>query len=127
MEILVESLKRVIEKQRAQIDDLEKENVKLLNLQAKRDTKKSVARTEDASGFGADREFEFKEQERTIKKLIEANKHIREDLQRECDRYTILEARYKEVLYQLSNVTIENQRNEELAFGLSTGTNFDRY
>jgi hypothetical protein len=48
-------------------------------------------------------------------------------LQKETDRYTILEARYKEVLYRLSSVSLENQRNEELAFGLSTGSKFERF
>ena len=73
------------------------------------------------------KEINLDERERTIKKLIEANKQLREDFSREVDRYTILETKYKEVLYKFTSVAKENQRNEEMVFGMATGTNITRY
>jgi hypothetical protein len=65
--------------------------------------------------------------ERTIKKLIEANKQLREDLIREADRYVLLESRYRDVLVRYGIAAKDVQRNEELVFGLTTGVSMDKY
>lgn len=67
------------------------------------------------------------ERERTIKKLIDANKQLRSDLAREIDRYTLLEDKYKQIVVRLNEVSKENARNEELVFGMSTGGNMSKY
>ena len=46
------------------------------------------------------KEVNLDERERTIKKLIDANKQLRADLVKEIDRYTLLEQKYKDVLIQ---------------------------
>jgi hypothetical protein len=63
----------------------------------------------------------------TIKKLIGANKQLREDLGREGDRYALLEGRYKETLMKYTSVAKENAKKEELLFGMTTGGNINRY
>lgn len=63
----------------------------------------------------------------TIKKLIGANKQLRDDLGREADRFALLENRYKEVLMKYSTVAKENAKNEDIVFGMSTGGNINRY
>lgn len=73
------------------------------------------------------KEVNLDERERTIKKLIEANKQLREDLIREVDRYTLLEGKYKEMLSKYASVTQENAKNRDLVFGMATGGNMDRY
>ena len=52
---------------------------------------------------------------------------MREDFSREVDRYTILEAKYKEVLYRFTTVAKENAKNEEIVFGMTTGSNIARF
>jgi hypothetical protein len=44
------------------------------------------------------KEVNLDERERTIKKLIEANKQLIANLKKETDRYTLLEEKYKDVL-----------------------------
>lgn len=44
------------------------------------------------------------EQKRTIKKLIDANKQLRTDLEKEVDRYTALENKYREVLRKVDKL-----------------------
>jgi hypothetical protein len=46
------------------------------------------------------KEVNLDERERTIKKLIDANKQLRADLVKEIDRYTLLEQKYKDLLIQ---------------------------
>jgi hypothetical protein len=62
------------------------------------------------------KEVNLDERERTIKKLIEANKQLRADLVKEIDRYTLLEEKYKDVLIQYQDLQKLNMRNESLAF-----------
>jgi hypothetical protein len=62
------------------------------------------------------KEVNLDERERTIKKLIEANKQLRADLVKEIDRYTLLEEKYKDVLIQYQDLQKSNMRNESLAF-----------
>jgi hypothetical protein len=52
---------------------------------------------------------------------------LREDLTREVDRYIIIEDKYSDVLLQLEMVKRSNKKNEELVFGMSTGSNMSRY
>lgn len=73
------------------------------------------------------KEVNLEERERTIKKLISANKTLREDYQRETERYHLLEDKYKDVLVQFNMVSKENTRNEQLVFGMSTGGNIGNY
>jgi len=73
------------------------------------------------------KEINLDERERTIKKLIQANKELREDLGRELDRYALLEGKYRDVLVKHSTVARENAKNEELVFGMTTGGNMSRY
>ena len=73
------------------------------------------------------KEINLDEREKTIKKLIDANKQLREDMCREGDRYFILEGKYKEVLVKLQQVQRDNKKNEDLVFGMTTGGNMKRY
>ena len=66
-------------------------------------------------------------QKQTIKKLIDANKQLRFDLERETDRYTLLENKYRDVLARFNSLDKENARNEEMIFGMTTGTNIRRH
>jgi DNA repair exonuclease SbcCD ATPase subunit len=67
------------------------------------------------------------EKEKTIKKLIEANKHLRDDLKREAERYSIIEDKYKELLYKFNQLGKENAKNKKMVFQMTTGANIDSY
>lgn len=44
----------------------------------------------------------IEEQERTMKKLIFANKQLREDLSREIERYNLLEDKFRDLLVKFN-------------------------
>lgn len=73
------------------------------------------------------KEIDLDEKAWTIKRLTKANEELREDLYRETDRYALLESKYKDVLLGYQSATKENQKNEELVFGMTTGGNMSRY
>mmetsp|Transcript_24353 Transcript_24353/g.37702 ORF Transcript_24353/g.37702 Transcript_24353/m.37702 type:complete len:174 (+) Transcript_24353:7907-8428(+) len=131
LEMLVESLKRAIEKLRTENEVLKKENAKTAGQSGKVSSEKAlrqkISNLEQLVHSYEMKEINLDERERTIKKLIEANKQLREDFAREIDRYTILEAKYKEVLYHYTTVAKENQKNEELVFGMTTGGSMARF
>ena len=51
------------------------------------------------------------ESKKTIQKLIDANKQLRFDLEREADRYTLLENKYRDVLARFNSLDKENSKN----------------
>jgi predicted nuclease with TOPRIM domain len=73
------------------------------------------------------KEINLDEKDNTIKKLIQANKQLREDLGREVDRYILLEDKFNEVLIKYETISKSNAKNEELIFGMTTGGSMSRY
>ena len=61
------------------------------------------------------------EQETTIKKLIFANRQLREDMTREIERYNLLESKFRDLLVKYNVVTKENTKNKGLIFNMQTG------
>jgi hypothetical protein len=62
------------------------------------------------------REVNVGEQDSTIKKLIFANKQLRDDMTREIERYNLLEAKYRDLLVKNNVLTRENDSNKEFVF-----------
>lgn len=56
-------------------------------------------------------EVNMDEQERTMKKLIFANKQLREDLSREIERYNLLEEKFRDLLVKFNLAQKENEKN----------------
>ena len=73
------------------------------------------------------KEVNMDEQERTMKKLIFANKQLREDLSREIERYNLLEEKFRDLLVKYNLAHKENEKNQKLVFTLGTGANLPRY
>lgn len=57
------------------------------------------------------KEVNMDEQERTMKKLIFANKQLREDLSREIERYNLLEEKFRDLLVKYNLTQKENEKN----------------
>lgn len=131
LEMLVESLKRVIEKQKIECEALRRESSKGAGQKDKVVSEKALRQKinnlEQLVHSHEMKEVNVDEKDRTIKKLIEANKQLREDLTREVDRYTLIEGKYRDMLSKYNIVAKENAKNEELVFGMSTGGNMHRY
>ena len=131
LEMLVESLKRVIDKLKTENEALKKENSRTAGQKDKVASEKALRQKinnlEQLVHSLEMKEVNLDERESTIKKLIQANKQLREDLEREVDRYILLEDKHRECLMKYEAVTKSNQRNEDLIFGLSTGGNMGRY
>jgi hypothetical protein len=62
------------------------------------------------------RDVNVGEQDSTIKKLIFANKQLRDDMTREIERYNLLEAKYRDLLVKNNLLTRENDSNKEFVF-----------
>ena len=59
--------------------------------------------------------------DKNIKKLIEANKDLRDKLIAEVERYNLLESKYKDVLIKYNDLCKENDKNFKTLFHMSTG------
>ena len=73
------------------------------------------------------KEVNMDEQERTMKKLIFANKQLRDDLSREIERYNLLEEKFREILVKYNLTQKQNEQNQKLLFTMGTGANLPRY
>ena len=62
-----------------------------------------------------------------MKKLIFANKQLREDLSREIERYNLLEEKFRGLLVKYNLAQKENEKNQKLVFTLGTGAQLPRY
>lgn len=131
LEMLVESLKRVVEKLKIENEALKKENSKTAGQNDKVASEKALRQKihnlEQHVHSLEMKEINLEERDGTIKKLIMANKQLREDIQRETDRYILLEGRHREAVLKLENATKSNKKNEELMFGLATGGSMSRF
>ena len=127
----MESLKRVIEKLKTENEALKKENSRTVGQKDKVASEKALRQKinnlEQLVHSLEMKEVNLDERDSTIKKLIQANKQLREDMSREVDRYILLEDKYKETLMKYDGAARSNKRNEELVFGMTTGGNMSRY
>ena len=73
------------------------------------------------------KDVNVEEKDKTIKKLIESNKYLREDLKREAERYTLLEKKYKDLLIKYNVLSKEHASNVEKLFSMNTGGNIHNY
>lgn len=62
-----------------------------------------------------------------MKKLIFANKQLREDLSREIERYNLLEDKFRDLLVKYNLSSKENEKNKKLVFAMGTGASLPRY
>ena len=58
------------------------------------------------------RDVNVREKERTMKKLLEANRALRDELKKESERYQALENKYKDILVKYKVLVAENSKNE---------------
>ncbi len=131
LEMVVESLKRVIDKQKTEADELRKQldqHDKVRDkLKSEKQLRQKIETLEMEVHNHEMRDLSLDEKDTTIKKLLGANKHFREDMERELERYTLLEKKYKDLLVKYNVVARENARNQETLFNLNTGTNLHNY
>ena len=67
------------------------------------------------------------EKDRTIRKLIEANRQLKDDLEREMERFTILENKHKDILVKFNSLAKESAKQAELIFSSTTGGHLSNY
>lgn len=134
LEMLIESLKRVIEKQKSENDVLKKQIESVDKHQDKLKSEKQLRQKIESLEFELHsyemRDVNMDEKEKTVRKLIEANRQLREDLKKEADRYGLLEGKYKDILMKYNMLAKENAKNSEMLFNMNTGGNvhnYDRY
>ena len=131
LEMLVESLKRVVDKLKTENEALKKENQKTTGqadkVASEKALRQKINNLEALVHSLEMKEINLDEKDNTIKKLIQANKQLREDLGREVDRYIMLEERYNECMIKYETMTKSNAKNEELIFGMTTGGSMSRY
>jgi len=67
------------------------------------------------------------EKDTTIKKLVFANKTLREDLEQEIERFNLLQNKYKELLIKYNIASKENTKNQKSLFTMTTGAQMQKY
>ena len=67
------------------------------------------------------------EKDLTIKKLIFANETLRKDLEREIERFDLLQGKYKDLLIKCNISSKENERNQKALFTMTTGAHMHKY
>lgn len=120
LELLVESLKRVIEKLKVENEHLKKENSKYSGVGEKQNVEKSlrtkINNLETIIQSHEMKDVNLDEQKRTIKKLIDANKQLRSDLEKEVDRYVALEGKYRDVLRRCESLSKSTGKYDEYSY-----------
>jgi chromosome segregation ATPase len=95
LEAVIDTLRRVIDKQRNEVDSFRKENTelnqKLENSANEPAMRRRIEALEQALHSSEMKETNTLENERNLKRMISANKQLREDMNREIDRYNLLE------------------------------------
>ena len=131
LEMLVESLKRVIEKQKTESDALKKQLAELEARQEKLKSEKQLRQrieTLEAEVHSYEmKDVNVGEKDRTIRKLIEANRALKEELDKETERFALMEAKYKELLVKFNVAAKENAKYQETLFSQSTGGQLTNY
>ena len=131
LEAVVEQLKRVIDKQRIEIERLSKLKEQLEAQVTKKSNepklRQRVEQLERQVHSYEMQEVNVDEKDVTIRKLVFANKTLRDDLQREIDRFTLLESKFKQVLMKANIEHRDLEKQQRAMFTLQTGAQMDRY
>ena len=120
LEKTVEQLKRVVEKQRVENDALKKQNEKLEVLTSKGTNepalRQKIEMLERVVHSYEMADVKSGEKDATIKKLVFANKTLRQDLEQEIARFNLLQEKYKELLIKFNIQNRENIKNQQSLF-----------
>lgn len=132
--MLVESLKRVIEKQKTEVESLklqiEAHEKRADKLKSEKQLRQRIESLEAEVHSYEMKDVNVGEKDGTIKKLITANRQLKEDLEREMERYTLLENKYKDLLVKFNALAKENSKYADMMFTSTTGAkmnNFNSY
>ena len=130
LEAVIENLKRVIDKQRVELDSTKRTN-STLNERVERSAnepalRRRIEELSQALHSAQMKEVNTEENERNLKKMIQANKHLREELNREIDRYNLLESKFRDLLMKYNSVSKENQSNKNTLYSMITGSQFPK-
>lgn len=119
------------DKQKVEIEALRKANDKLQTSNAKAgndaEMRVKIGQLERVIHSYEQRDVNLGEQDTTIKKLIFANKQLREDLQREIERYNLLQAKYTDLLVEHKVLDRVNEKNQEYVFSMQTGAHMAKF
>jgi len=63
----------------------------------------------------------MEEKDQTIKKLVYANTTLRNDLEREIERFALLEKKFRDAIIKYNIKERENSRNQQTLFETATG------
>jgi len=131
LEMLVESLKRVIEKQKSENEALKKQiewsEKHQEKLKSEKQMRQKIEHLSQEVHHYEMKDLNLAERDKTAKKLLEANRQLREDMRKEVERYQLLESKYKDLLVKYNMLAKENAKNAELLFNLNTGSNIYNY
>ena len=133
LETVIDSLRRVIDKQKVEMEGLRKDNGNMKGIlgqntaQEAQQLRRKVEALEQALHSAEMKEVNSEEQEKTLKKLIFANKQLREDLSREIERYNLLEDKFRDLLVKYNLTQKENERNQKLVFSMGTGAQMNNF
>lgn len=131
LEQLVESLKRVIEKQKTETDALKKtidaQEQRGEKLKSEKQLRQRIESLEQELHAYEMKDVNLDEKDRTLKRLIQANHKLQEDLDKELERFALLEQKHKDLLYKFNALAKENAKYAQMLFTQSTGGKLDNF
>lgn len=131
LEMVIESMKRVVEKQKTENDNLstklEQTGKYQDKVKSEKQLRQRIEQLEQALHSYEMKDINMDEKDKTIKKMLEQNRMLRDDLRREIERYDMLEQKYKDMLVKFDILSKDNTKNEQMAFSSLTGTNIKNH
>lgn len=131
LEMLVDSLKRVVEKQKAENDALKKQiaqqEQRTEKLKSEKQLRQRIEALETELHSYEMKDVNVGEKDTTIKRLITANRQLKDDLERENERYILLEQKHKDLLVSYHTLTKEHTKIVDMMFANTTGGRLDNF
>ena len=127
LEKVIEGLKRVINSQKSEIEQLKKKKAKNDKVSSNKVLKDELETLEKELQSFQNSENELTEMKAKVDKLTEANRALMNDVDGEQKRYEFLEAKYKELLVKYNVACKDLEKKQDSLFSMSTGANRATY
>jgi hypothetical protein len=131
LEMVVESLKRVIEKQMVEMEGHKRQIDRLETVASKKSNEPAllnkISGLEKELNFHLNKETIDENKDLMIRKLTQQNKLLREDFEREIKRYGLLEEKYTKLLVDHRTTMKSTEKDRTMIFQNQTGAHIGNF
>lgn len=130
LEKVIDGLKRVINSQKSELEQLKKKESKFKKndkLSTNKIMKDEIENLEKELQLIAEKDQEILNLQIRAEKVTDANKALMNDVKNEQKRYEFLESKYKELLVKYNVTSKDLEKKQDSLFSMSTGANRATY